>query len=657
MRPERNRRPHHSSKLSPSHPSTGSPHSAPKQPSVSEGHVTGRMHPFTLSSLALKVDPHACDELPPAPAPCGQSLVKTAQCGIKSIVPLDNPTDLISKTVKTFRVLEVTLSAEKGKYVNPYLDGPWVKAIFKQVALTDGSAPQQANVIICWGFWDGAEQWKVRFAPTSEGVWSIETFSNDCCLHGCMDMITAVGHSEEDLRDNPLRNGFLTRAGRAWTLGDSTAFLPVGDTQWTFIEEFTMEEFKGWMDALKEHGLNSVLGSAWLRNVTIQKPTKGSDYNRIGGLQPFLGKHTFEHPEIGNLQTAYFKEMDARVQYANEQGIVVGICIGGFPGNSSWWKTLFKRVIDDQRWFRYIVDRYAAFNVRWMLYGEVEEGAVETNPNDGQITSDSSPPCKKVHWYDMVDKQIKLIRDRDPYHHPIGSHSLKVDTHSLGEVDYIVMQIDKPGERTESQFNLVGKYFARGKPIWAEEYWYEIKGESAEIGIRNTYRNFISYLGFPTFGSLMRQHSIGAGSSNFVPTKAHGDVKAYLQAHDRGLGYMANFAQFCHTLLELGGDPKQFTHLFAKQNSNVNEQYAGRFGHDEATAVYAVYARNQQAGQPLDVKLSIHAASTNDFEVKALSPFRNGSTTFTNYSFHKGELTLRIGAKDEKVLLIRKKPV
>ena len=124
----------------------------------------------------------------------------------------------------------------------------------------------------------------------------------------------------------------------------------MGDSQWSFSEEFTLPEFQEWMDALDVRGCNVMHGCVWL-----------AIYDR-GNISLFPNRD----PKTDTSQPAFFQRLDAMVTHANARGIMMGLTIGGFPGNSNWWGKFNTQARDD-RWFRYCAARYAAHNVRWVL--------------------------------------------------------------------------------------------------------------------------------------------------------------------------------------------------------------------------------------------------------------------------------------------------
>ncbi|HOX03219.1 MAG TPA: DUF5060 domain-containing protein [Candidatus Paceibacterota bacterium] len=424
----------------------------------------------------------------------------------------------------TFRPYEIALGAEAPAAL-PYRDGPGVTATFVHAS---------GDRIVAPGFWDGSNVWRIRFAPTRPGVWEWSTRSSDPGLNGVASNLTAAAPGPAEVAANVLLRGFLERDGHGWRLSDGSPFLPVGDTQFSFAEELFLPEFQAWMNALEARGLNTVQGCVWL-----------SLYTR-GGLSPFRGA-----PAADDLDPAYFQRLDQMVQYANDRGIMVGLVIGGFPDNSKWW-TKLNTIERDDRWFSYALARYAAFNVRWVLYGEVDE---------------ANPPWGA--WSSEVQRKAQLVKSIDPYRHPLGCHHRTADTSNIANpnIDFLEVQI----ARNETQYTAALGYRAHGKPLWFEEYWYESAGYDNEtaLGIRNTHRNFIAALAFPTFGSLMRAH---ATHSDFPPARAAQlgmNLEDYLLQKDTGLRRMQQFADFMRGL-----DPTTFQPAAAR----VNRGQCGQFG-------------------------------------------------------------------------------
>ncbi len=461
-------------------------------------------------------------------------------------------------SVTTYRVFELALGAASPGSL-PYANGPAVTATF-----TGTSGAAAGKVVTAKGFWDGGNVWRIRFAATATGNWSYQTTSADSGLNGITGTVTAVAPTPAEVEANALYRGFLQRDGYCWKLSDGSLFLPVGDTQWSFSEELTTGEWQAWMSARQAQKFNTFLGCIWL-----------AIYSRSGVPEAFPGKN----PQTDAPDMAYFRRLDQMVQYANDRGIMMGLTIGGFPDNSNWWSKMGTQARDD-RWFRYCVARYAAYNVRWGLYGEVNE----RNPSWGT-------------WQAEVARKAQLVKDEDPYDHPIGSHSTSIDTSSANNpnIDYIEVQIS----RTETQYQSALSYRQYGKPVWFEEYWYEPATYDNDyvLGIRNTHRNFVAAMAFPTMGSLMRAH--------------YPDFNINTVDTDPGALRMSYFADFFR-----GVNMAAFSPASNRINSPGTTRQCGKFG-----GAYAIFL---QGGGSVTLDLTGDAGT---FAVTRLD-INTGATAF-----------------------------
>jgi hypothetical protein len=463
--------------------------------------------------------------------------------------------------VRRFNVFEINIGAVNQNN-NPYTDGPELSAVFNG----PNGVSYKTN-----GYWDGENIFSIRFSPPLEGDWTYTTTSTDPGLNGISGSFKAIQSTEKELRSNRLLHGFLETEGYGFKLSDGKTYIPVGETQWSFTEEFHTEEWKEWIKTLKDRGYNSFLGCIWL-----------GIYNRAN-ISPF---RDFREER---LNVEFFQRLDEWIAFANQHGILMGLTVGGFPENSKWF-SLFDTKEKNDRWFQYCVRRYAAFNVRWVLYGEVDE----VNPS-------------WATWEENAEAMAQLIKREDPYNHPVGSHHRRIDraTASSPDIDYLCVQFIRNGRASDNyQYRTLQDYRQYKKPLWFEEYWYENE-EGLNPGIHNTYRNFIAGLAFPTMGSLMRAHE---KDSEFVPElakKENRSISEYLMENDSGMQCMQYFSEFVTDLNILDYSPA--SHKI--RNPDVTRQ-CGRFGNS-----YLIYQQNR--GQ---IHLDLTNA-TGKFKVEKLDIF------------------------------------
>jgi hypothetical protein len=149
--------------------------------------------------------------------------------------------------VHVWEMQELTFNAATS-YKNPYIDVKmWVEL----------SGPSFNKRV--YGFWDGSNTFKVRVVAPSPGIWSWKSGSNsnDPGLSGKSGSFTAIGWTEQEKNENPLRRGFIRASANKHALihADSTPYIAIGDT-WFGLSS---SRFK-WYDDEKERPIGPEAG-------------------------------------------------------------------------------------------------------------------------------------------------------------------------------------------------------------------------------------------------------------------------------------------------------------------------------------------------------------------------------------------------------------
>ncbi len=335
---------------------------------------------------------------------------------------------------------ELTLKAQ-GAYANPYVDG------LDLVQVRFRGPDKQAYSIA--GFWDGADTWKVRFAPPAPGRWSYESSSRDAGLNGVRGAFECTSWTEREKADNRTRRGFIRvaksgpRASRYFEHADGTPFLWIGDTWWAWPKKgIPFDRFRRLADDRAEKGFTVgqmfFSGRSWLLDDDREMP----DLDQIRKVERFI-------------------------EYANSKGITVWI--------HAWWsgKDLAKiRPEKIRRWWRYVIHRLGAYNVVWVLAGE--------------YNMDNYGGLGLPFWKNLGE----MVREEDPYRRIIGVHptppgwqgGADAPQWSTGEVlhrerwlDYNQIQTGHARWRNEMIPALISSDYARRpvKPVVVTEPWYE----------------------------------------------------------------------------------------------------------------------------------------------------------------------------------------
>ncbi|MBD3376443.1 DUF4038 domain-containing protein [candidate division KSB1 bacterium] len=277
------------------------------------------------------------------------------------------------------------------------------------------------------GFWIGDNGWTLRFAPTTAGTWTLTTASADPELDGKSFTIQAFA------RNHP---GFLTVQGRHFYRQNGIPFFRLGDTCWRMFRSKNAPfetHFKPYVDARAAQGFNMIYG--------VIHTVYDSTINEGGALWPGDG-------DLDRLQPGFFEWVDKRIEYLNDQGIVAGIVF-------VWAQTFDDfTVAQFDRFMRYVVARYSAYDVMWIMSGEYTE---TMTPAD----------------YDLHARTLDQI---DPYDHPISIHPGGKQSNSqdyplfASWLDYLMQQIWGPAD---TLYQHIMQDYDLGLPVCNDEFGYE----------------------------------------------------------------------------------------------------------------------------------------------------------------------------------------
>jgi len=271
-----------------------------------------------------------------------------------------------NETIRKWEVYEINLNTTN-TYSNPY----------KNVTLSATFNDPNEKEIIIDGFWDGGNTWTIRMVPTEVGTWTYTTTSNDDQLNGTTGIFETISSDKKGfIKINP-------DYPHSFMYDDGTPFFWMGDTLW---DDPGYDRFKDYIDLISSYGYNSYH--------TIPAHDR-YDYQSIEGETPFEMISPDER-DYDRLKPDFFKEIDKRVIYANSKEII--------PQLYFVWAQEFVKSEQSQfeSFVRYIVARYTAYSVIWVVSGEFEE---ERTPSE-------------YAYHGNVTYQ------RDPYKHPISIHTL-----------------------------------------------------------------------------------------------------------------------------------------------------------------------------------------------------------------------------------------
>ncbi len=365
-----------------------------------------------------------------------------ATVGTSSIQSPDTAQLTVQKTtvasIPKYGTYEVTLT-DSGNYTNPYLQMPADSTTAGFVTGTF-TGPGGTPVITIDGFWDGGDTWKIRMAPTVEGTWTYTTSSTDSGLNGKSGSFKVTTPTEAEIAANEaLRHGFVKTNPdypKTFMHADGTPFFLMGDTRWGTAfswNDFQDGYFQQVVDGRSAQGFSAYTLSTF-------SPEQGA-WNEGG--KAFLGTVNSDYLNQ-QLNPEFFKWADKRVDYMNRKNIrpmfLVGSPDRGLTTDINWLS----------RFQRYLVARYAAYDVIWSGVKEYEEWGTGTT---------------------TINTMMNAVNAFDPYDHPTTTHTLD-STNKLAGNDWLTFN----GQQTQSPSLVLSTYNSFVKPVVNLESFYEVPG-------------------------------------------------------------------------------------------------------------------------------------------------------------------------------------
>ncbi len=209
-------------------------------------------------------------------------------------------------------------------------------------------------------FWDGGRAWKVRFMPDEPGDWSFVTEASrtdDAGIHGVRGRFRAVPGAAKDALS---RHGALRHPAGSYHLAhaDGTPFFWVACTAWNGALKSTDEEWDAYLDDRVRHGYSVI------QFVTTQWRGAAADEN---------GDVAFEGAGRISIHPAFFQRLDRKIDRVNERGLVAAPVVLWALQRGLNRELSPGYVLPDPEAIllaRYIVARYGAHHVVWLLGGD-----------------------------------------------------------------------------------------------------------------------------------------------------------------------------------------------------------------------------------------------------------------------------------------------
>lgn len=211
------------------------------------------------------------------------------------------------------------------------------------------------------GFWDGGQQWRVRFCPDEEGEWSYATFFSDAentGLHNREGGFTC-GPSQTDSEFDVHGPVALSANRRHFIYADEKPFFFMADTAWNGCLRSTRDEWRYYLSERVRQGFNTV---QW-----VATQWRAAPHGDVEGNLAFSGME-----EIA-INPAFFQRLDDWVEMTFQAGLVnAPVMLWALGGRNHPEKSPGASLSEDQMILlaEYMVARWACYPVVWILGGD-----------------------------------------------------------------------------------------------------------------------------------------------------------------------------------------------------------------------------------------------------------------------------------------------
>ncbi|MDW5290770.1 DUF5060 domain-containing protein [Formosa sp. PL04] len=314
-----------------------------------------------------------------------------------------------NSTIKTAKWETVDLSFKaKGKIDQPF-----------QVQMSCEFIGPEGSKITLDGFYNGNNEWIVRFNPGKEGIWKALSTSSVKSLSNKKYTIE-VGFAKPD------NHGGLKisdKSPQRLSYEDNTPYnLVANEVDWLFALDYgdpDLPKTKTMVDALASNGFNQIIMNVYAYDLDWEQSENINpkwDFGSKKAIFPFLGDN--ENPDYSGLNIKFFKHFDRIIDLLEDNGIIAHIMIYVWNKKVNWPEA---NSVADNMYFDYVVKRYQAkSNVLWDISKEALRYGYD-DPN-------------------YITERIDRLRERDAYNRLVTVHDYDYCEANPDKVDIISAQ-------------------------------------------------------------------------------------------------------------------------------------------------------------------------------------------------------------------------
>ena len=313
-------------------------------------------------------------------------------------------------SVQKWEVLDINFQA-KSKNTSPFT------AEFSAVFTHENGKQQKVP-----GFFNGKNDWILRFSSAAEGNYTYVTSSEIKALNNKRGKVTVTAaqinnHGGIVVNDDDPQH-FYYEDGTPY-------FLLAFECDWLYALDYHNEKglpkTEHLLNLISENGFNQIVMNVFSYDVSWQKDEKLKQHpeHEFGGpddIFPFLGNN--ENPDYSALNPIFFQRLDRTISMMHDKRIASHLMIYVWNKLVAWPDMNSDA---DNMYFDYVVKRYQAFpNMVWdiskeaLYYGRADE--------------------------DYIHGRIERIRENDQFNRLVSVHDFKYCSNFPEKVDFISTQ-------------------------------------------------------------------------------------------------------------------------------------------------------------------------------------------------------------------------
>ncbi len=273
------------------------------------------------------------------------------------------------------------------------------------------------------GFYNGKNQWVLRFSNAIEGQWEYTTHSSLKDLNGLSGKVTVTPNQDPD------QHGAIvvdeTNPQHVYYEDGKPYMMLAFECDWLFALDYgntkSAPKTEHLLKLLNKNGINQIVTTVYSYDVGWTKDEKLKQHpeHEYGGKKdifPFLG--TNEAPDYSALNIKFFQHFDRMMSLMQDNKIMAHLMIYVWNKKVNWPDTGSEA---DNMYFNYIIKRYQAFpNIIW----DISKEAL------------NNPRCTEAYGLERI-KRINIL---DAFNRLVTVHDFGFCSRNPEQVDIISWQ-------------------------------------------------------------------------------------------------------------------------------------------------------------------------------------------------------------------------